>query len=187
MSQITKCVLKKSLNVSGYICLALFDLGEITAKSFLDPYSCFGYSRRKPFEFKISVIPSKNNINSSIRRLVAQSMVEKKGNLLKLTEKGKKVVNCILEKRKILEKRWDGKYRLVIFDIPESKRKIRDWFREELYLLNYIQLQKSVFISKYPLTPDIISDVRKFRIHDDINYLLVDKIYDERKLKIFRK
>ncbi|MDI6778024.1 MAG: hypothetical protein QMD77_02430 [Patescibacteria group bacterium] len=181
LSQMTKRVLKNSLNVTGYICLSLFELGEIMAKSFLNPYECLGYSRKK--SYNIPDFLTKNNINSGIRRLIDQGMVEKKGNATGLTKTGKKVIERILGKKKILEKKWDGKYRLVIFDIPENKKKIRNWLRGELYLLNYIQLQKSVFIGKYPLTPDTVSDIRKHRIHEHVNYLLVDKIYDERKLK----
>ena len=51
----------------------------------------------------------------------------------------------------VLNKPWDGKLRIVIFDIPEHKKGWRDWIRQELILLQFQQLQKSVHIGKYPL------------------------------------
>jgi len=60
---------------------------------------------------------------------------------------------------------------------PEKQRKIRSWFRQELYLLNYKKLQESVFISKYSLTEDLIKEIKSHKIGNCVNYLLVDKIY----------
>lgn len=37
---------------------------------------------------------------------------------------------------------------IVIFDIPEKKRKVRDWIRGQLSLWDYTMLQKSVWIGK---------------------------------------
>jgi hypothetical protein len=48
-----------------------------------------------------------------------------------------------------LKKRKDGKCLMLIFDIPENKRKMRDLLREMLYNLGYKMLQKSVWISPY--------------------------------------
>lgn len=167
--------------MTGYICLSLFEFGEITTKSFLDPYECLGYSRRRVYKIPDRI--TRSNINGGIKRLISQGVVEKQGKVVKLTDAGKKIIGCILKKKKILEKRWDGKYRLVIFDIPENKNKVRNWLREELYLLNYIQLQKSVFIGKYPLTSDIISDIKQRHIHNNVNYLMVDKVFNKRRLR----
>jgi DNA-binding transcriptional regulator PaaX len=42
---------------------------------------------------------------------------------------------------------WDGHWRVVIFDIPERMRKMRDNLRRELAEVGFKQLQKSVWIS----------------------------------------
>jgi len=83
-----------------------------------------------------------------------------------------------------MNKKWDGKYCLVIFDISEIKKSFRRWLREELYLLRYIKLQKSVFIGKYPLSQDIVKKIKKLGLNDFVNYLLVEKNYDEKMSKI---
>jgi CRISPR-associated endonuclease Cas2 len=93
------------------------------------------------------------------------------------------LLGSIKNKASAIRGKWDGKYRLVIFDIPEKKNKIRAWLRQELYSLNFSQLQKSVFIGKYPLPDEIIREVKKAGISDCVNYLLVDKIFDDKRIK----
>ncbi len=45
---------------------------------------------------------------------------------------------------------WDGKWRIVMFDIIEDDRSLRDFFRRQLKRLNFHELQKSVFVYPYP-------------------------------------
>jgi phenylacetic acid degradation operon negative regulatory protein len=54
-----------------------------------------------------------------------------------------------INKRERLKKRKDGKWIMIIFDIPEKKRKWRDELRGFLYNLGFQVLQKSVWISPY--------------------------------------
>ena len=55
-------------------------------------------------------------------------------------------------------KDWDGKYRLVLFDIPEKNRVVRDNFRNKLKQLGFIGWQQSVWVGK----GDITRVMRKF-------------------------
>ena len=110
-------------------------------------------------------------------------MEGKKKKIFFLSKEGKKLFEYIGLRRKALDKKWDKKYRLVIFDIPEKKRVDRNWLRGELYLLHYTQLQESVFISKFSLTEDIIIEIQKRKMNKFVNYLLVDKIFDYSKTK----
>ena len=41
--------------------------------------------------------------------------------------------------------KWDGKWRIVIFDIPEKFKKAREALRRKLKDLGFLELQKSVF------------------------------------------
>jgi DNA-binding transcriptional regulator PaaX len=51
--------------------------------------------------------------------------------------------------------RWDKKWRLVIFDIPEKKKVARDVLRGKLKLWGFRQLQKSVWIWPYPCRQEV--------------------------------
>lgn len=75
--------------------------------------------------------------------------------LLKLTDKGKEAI--ILEKL-LDDKKWDGKWRIIIFDIPEKHRKIRNTLRSQLKRWEFKQLQKSVWVTK----KDIIIPLKNF-------------------------
>jgi len=51
--------------------------------------------------------------------------------------------------------RWDGKWRVVIFDIPESRKTHRDAFRRKLIDLGFERIQDSVWRHKYPCAKEI--------------------------------
>ncbi len=46
--------------------------------------------------------------------------------------------------------RWDGKWRMLIFDIKEKRRKVRATLRNLLAGAGFIRLQDSVWIHPYP-------------------------------------
>lgn len=49
----------------------------------------------------------------------------------------------------LVGKAWDGFWRLVIFDIPESRRSERDRLRRRLLALGFGRLQDSLYLSPY--------------------------------------
>ncbi|MEK7212167.1 MAG: CRISPR-associated endonuclease Cas2 [Patescibacteria group bacterium] len=51
--------------------------------------------------------------------------------------------------------RWDGKWRLVMFDIPHTRKQARDALRKKLKDLGFYQLQKSVFITPHSCEDEI--------------------------------
>lgn len=51
--------------------------------------------------------------------------------------------------------KWDGKWRVVIFDIPERLRQQRNMFRSKLKALNFYMLQKSVFVCPFPCEEEL--------------------------------
>lgn len=53
-------------------------------------------------------------------------------------------------------KKWDGWWRIVMFDVPESKRSLRDILRRELVRRGFGRLQDSAYISAYELDKDLL-------------------------------
>ena len=90
-------------------------------------------------------IPPKQ-LRRSIGSLYKSSLVSQKENrdgsvTIVLTKKGKAVaLRYKLEEMKVATpKRWDGKWRMVMFDVPEKFKKARDVFRFHLKKLNWFQ------------------------------------------------
>ena len=181
---IIKNVLSSTITTTGWILCALLEVGGITVQTFLSPslYADFPnvgeifFDEKKPGSKK-KVSFKKMTIRQSLRRLENYGFIERKESKYELTMKGAKLVRYILNIKKSQKKLWDKKYRVVIFDIPEKKRRVRDWLRQELNLLGYQKLQNSVFIGKLPLPSEVIEEIKKEKISNCVNYLLVDKVY----------
>ncbi len=80
--------------------------------------------------------------------------------ILKLTDQGR--TELLLGKENV--DNWDGKWRIVIFDIPEQKRLIRDLFRRNLKKWGFKHLQKSVWISKKDIMDKLFSYIKDLGI-----------------------
>jgi len=70
-----------------------------------------------------------------------------------------------------IPRHWDKKWRIVLFDIPEEKRKIRDALRKKLKKLGFLEFQKSVFIFPYSCADEINFIINFFDIYDNVYYL----------------
>ena len=98
----------------------------------------------------------KDSARTILWRLQKRGLVSKKKSHYKLTLQGLKVVR-IFQKKEIKEHQWDGKWRLIMFDIPEKRRDERRWLRFQLLIWDYRPIQKSVFIGKQPIEEDVYS------------------------------
>ena len=79
-------------------------------------------------------------------------------------------------------KEWDGKYRLVFFDIPEKDRSARDLLRNKLKEFGFLGWQKSVMVSRQDVTKELREFFEKAGLKD---YVLVIETEDlgNRKLE----
>lgn len=108
--------------------------------------------------------------------------------IVELTEKGKRKVKEIKLDDMIIEipPRWDGKWRIVIFDIPEKQHKrARNALREKLQKLGFYQLQKSVWAHPYPCEKEVQFLCELFSISRFVNIITADKIYNDIILRKF--
>ena len=58
------------------------------------------------------------------------------------------------------KKKWSGNFYIIVFDIPESKRVYRDFFRKLLKQHNFRMLQLSVWMTRYDPRPAITQLLR---------------------------
>lgn len=82
-------------------------------------------------------------------------------------------------------KHWDGKWRIIVFDIPEKQRRVRKAFQDKLRALGFYQLQKSVWVHPHHCHDEIDFLVKFLSADRNIAYLETDSL--ERKEGEVRK
>lgn len=126
----------------------------------------------------------KRKLIKSIQALKKSELIKASGKKIKLTKKGEsKLFEEGLDLMEISpQKPWDGKWRLIIFDIPNSHSNARDALRGILKYLGLYQLQRSVYIYPYPFKDalDVISLI--YNVYEYVIYLEVNHAEGEKFL-----
>lgn len=93
--------------------------------------------------------------NRALDRLEHQQFLEKTGQgeqvVYHITTKGKELLRQRRPSVTLRNRKWDGRWRMVVFDFPETARKGRDAFRRLLCQQRMGCLQKSVWITPDPI------------------------------------
>jgi len=115
-------------------------------------------------------------------------IMEKKNHqiYISLTEKGKKKAGWLqIDSLKIKRpKKWDGKWRLVIFDISQIKKLYREAFRGKLKELGFYPLQKSVWIYPFDCRAEIELLKEFFGLSDkELRLIVTEDIGEDNKLQ----
>lgn len=109
--------------------------------------------------------------------LIAEIEGNKK-HIFKLTEKGKKFLQKFRYRPLTfygdkIEK--DDLLKIIIFDIPESEKRKREWLRTVLKNLGFYMLQKSVWAGKIKLPKEFINDLARLNLLSFIEIFVVAK------------
>ena len=84
---------------------------------------------------------------------------------------------------KIKENLWDGKWRTVIFDIPEKLKSARNALRDKLKEVGFHELQKSVFVFPYECKDEIDFIIEFFNLRQYVRYGIFDFIDNDLHLR----
>lgn len=141
-------------------------------------------------KFKGSNKYNKRQIQSAADSLRRQKLIEyvKDQNgktIVQITRKGQSKLRAFsIECMEIKKpKRWDGKWRLVMYDLPIRYKKGRNALRFHLKKLGFYQFQKSAWIYPYPCEEEIIFIAEFFGMTKYIEILTVSSMLNEDKLK----
>ncbi len=129
-------------------------------------------------------------LRRTIKNLYKSKLVEEKQNpngtiTIILSNKGKeKALTYDLEKIKIKKPiKWDKKWRVVLFDIPENRKKTREALRFHLKKLGFYEFQKSVFVHPYDCKDEIDYLIEFYDIRRFVRFIIADSIDNELHLK----
>lgn len=76
-------------------------------------------------------------------------------------------------------KTWDRQWRLILYDVSDKRKGLRDIFRETLRALGFYQLQESVWIYPYPCENQISFLREYYGVGDEVIYVIAKKLEDD--------
>ena len=130
-------------------------------------------------------------LRRAIRNLYQSKLIKEKENsdgtiTMVLTDKGKeKALTYKLDEMEIKKpEHWDGKWRIVLFDIPEKMRWVRDVFRHHLNQLGFYEFQKSVFVHPFDCQDEIDYLIEFYNARKFIRFIVAESLDNEMHLKV---
>lgn len=132
----------------------------------------------------------RRSLREAIQKLYRSNLVSEKhhadGSItIVLSKEGKQQALRYSLKEMIVTKpsKWDGKWRMVIFDIPEYQKKLRNAFRGHIKNLGFIELQKSAFVFPYDAKRELDFIIEFYRAKQFIRYLVIESIDNDLHLR----
>ncbi len=126
------------------------------------------------------------SISLSRERLLRAGYIRyQRDGYLSLTKKGEDRLREFEKKNYVIKKPmiWDKKWRVLIFDIKEERRVLRDKVRSTLIAVGFVRLQDSVWVFPYDCE-DLITLMKvDFEIGNDLLYLIVERIENDFALR----
>lgn len=134
----------------------------------------------------ISNVKDKGVISNARNRLMRGGYLQRnKDGYLRLTEAGEeKLRKYRLKDYELAVPRfWDRKWRVLIFDIREDRKTLRDKVRNTLVSIGFMRVQDSVWIFPHDCEELIALLKADFKIGKDLLYLVVDKMENDSVFK----
>ena len=171
-------VILRSIATAGVLSLALLAPNALQLLATVDNTS--GRKRR---------MNPKYLIDSSFAKLLAKGHVRiehgPKGKLVRLTDEGKRALGRMIaltpDQRK--HRRWDKRWRMVIYDIKEKRRGTRVALQRNLRSFGFYQLQASVWVYPYECEDLLVLLKADFKIGRDVLYGVVEKVEGDEQMK----
>jgi CRISPR-associated endonuclease Cas2 len=142
----------------------------------------FGFP--KPWRYK------NRSVQTTLSRLHKKGFVKNVSGKWSTTKSGMKYFkqrNLILTQFNSKFKKDSPKNLLLMYDIPESKKSEREWFRYHLKKFSYIMIQKSVWVGPSPLPKEFTDYVKEIKLSDSIKTFKLAKSYQIKNKKVFDK
>ncbi len=131
--------------------------------------------------FKPRNTRERDRIKRSVLRLERHGLISRRNTSddgFVLTDKGEeKAKRYKLASMKIeRQKKWDGKWRIVMFDVPEKKKQARRSINLALRKLGCVQYQKSVFLTPFPCKTEVDFVGECFDVRQNIRLIIAENI-----------
>lgn len=170
--------MRKFLKPKDILLLGLANLLDAT-EEFRDPFHLISSSYKSMYGW----VPEqyrKHNFYQLLSRSYKANFIEKieKGGkiYIRITSEGKKTIQRDFPMLSLQKRKWDGRWRIIMFDVEEVNKKVRNRLRRKLRELGFGMLQKSVFISPHDLLKDFGEFAQASGIKDYLYLLETHKL-----------
>lgn len=105
---------------------------------------------------------------------------------VRITPQGKKALKLLQQTSKLAAekpRKWDRRYRLVIFDIPEKRRKTRSLLRHHMSEVGFLRVQDSVWLYPYKCEEFITLLKANLHIGKAVLYAVVEEIENDKWIR----
>ncbi len=130
-------------------------------------------------------------LNRSLRGLHESGLVEShfsgQNDYARLTKAGKrKAVSLQLESDSTLVPNWDGKWRIVLLDLPESRKSEREALRYLLKKAGFELLKNSAWISPFPYEHLFMNIKKDLGLTTEIMIMTTNNLDMETETELFK-
>ena len=140
-------------------------------------------------------VSAKYALNRSLKGLLDSGAVERhfsgQNDYARLTQAGKrKAVSLQLESETTLVPNWDGQWRIVLLDLPESRKSEREALRYLLKKAGFELLKNSAWISPFPYEHLFMNIKKDLGLTTEMMIMTtssLDKETEAELLKLFQK
>lgn len=143
------------------ILCTIYDLGQLIPRPFETPSDHVRRLRSYDSGFVVK----------TVNRLEKQKWVTKKRGVYVLTNLGKAKAAAYNYKKLPKRKRSDGMLTVVLFDIPQEKKHVREYLRRFLKKNEFISLQKSVFVGPWVIHKEFFKILNELGIRSMVKLL----------------
>lgn len=178
--------MEKVISVSDAVLAILAEIGAIHFKAFF-PH---------PYYHTFCKHKSKHTLYSTLGNLKKRRLIyhNKKTKSFSLTPQGRKesffaetrVKTSLFkqnEEGKNGKEKWDGYWRIVVFDIPNKFLRTRDALRDLLRVIGFHKLQHSVWVYPYKVPIFLEETLNDNQIKKYVRFLLVKEVYYDWDIK----
>lgn len=133
---------------------------------------------------------SESAVRATLFRLKNKGLIKavRKGReaLFSLAESGREFEADYMNRLERSEKKWNEKWLLVSFNVPEKKRKLRNILREELIFHGFGRLNTNLWISPYDLTKECKIVIERLGVKEYTAIFITDYIGADAKALVYR-
>src|SRR3954468_2750939 len=135
---------------------------------------------------------NEQSVRVSVSRMMKNGLLqsEKKGNksYYSLTPRGvSRVDEAARRIYKLTSHEWDKKWRVIMYNIPEEKRQIRDELRKELMWIGFGSLSNGCWISPNNFKKEINLLISKYNIEEYVHLFLSEYVGPQSNLALVEK